>query len=400
MKRLVFVIIIFLGLSFFYDNSVYMKDFIGEDYVSAREFLHKNNIKYEINYLEHDSDEGTVISQSVLEGEKINSKIIVNFDVSSGKNIKEIYKEVGVNELGRIPVMMYHGIYHKNDSETDYIGGNVDASGYHRTTESFRRDLDFFYKNDYRMIRMSDYSKGHIEVELGKSPIVLTFDDGLKNNINILGVDESGELIIDPNSAVGILEEYKKKYPDFNVTATFFLNGGLFHQPQYNDEIINWLLNNGYDVGNHGYSHLNLSSLNQEEVVKEIGSMYKLLSNKTSDKYVNIVALPFGAPTNKNHENFEYVLSGVYDDYKYSTISTLRVGWESDLSPFHKSFDKTYIKRIRAYDNDGKDFDIKHNFKILENSRYISSGNSEKIVVPISLKDNVSEGFANKVFTY
>lgn len=71
------------------------------------------------------------------------------------------------------------------------------------------------------MIRLNDYINGIVDVELGKSPIVLTFDDGLENNIKVTGLDSDGNIIIDPNSAVGILEEFKKKYPDFNVTATF-----------------------------------------------------------------------------------------------------------------------------------------------------------------------------------
>lgn len=73
------------------------------------------------------------------------------------------------------------------------------------------------------MIRLNDYINGIVDVELGKSPIVLTFDDGLENNIKVTGLDSDGNIIIDPNSAVGILEEFKKKYPDFNVTATFFV---------------------------------------------------------------------------------------------------------------------------------------------------------------------------------
>ena len=66
---------------------------------------------------------------------------------------------------------------------------------------------------------------------------VITFDDGLSNNIKVLGRDDSGKLIIDPNSAVGILEEFKNKYPDYNITATFFINSNLFNQSEYNEEI-------------------------------------------------------------------------------------------------------------------------------------------------------------------
>ena len=161
------------------------------------------------------------------------------------KITKADYQKYAVDESGNIPVMMYHGIHDLKNSETEYTGGNVDADGYQRTAEAFREDLDFYYENGYRMIRLEDYIHGQIDVELGKTPIVLTFDDGLENNIRVLGKDKKGNLKIDPNSAVGILEEYKEKYPDFNVTATFFVNGGLFNQPEYNEDILKWLVKHG-----------------------------------------------------------------------------------------------------------------------------------------------------------
>ena len=110
--------------------------------------------------------------------------------------------------------------------------------------------------------------------------------------------------------------------------------------------------------------------------------MYKTLDSIIGDKYVNIVALPFGSPYKKSHSNFEYILNGSYDGFDYKTVSTLRVGWESDYSPFSNDFDKTLIKRIRAYDNNGDDFDIEYNFNNLKNNRYISDGNKDLIVFP------------------
>ena len=103
--------------------------------------------------------------------------------------------------------MMYHGIHNIKSSDTAYTGGNIDKDGYQRTAEAFRNDLEFYYSNGYRMIRLKDYIDGIIDVPLGKSPIILTFDDGLENNFRINGLDEDGNLIIDPNCAVGILEE-------------------------------------------------------------------------------------------------------------------------------------------------------------------------------------------------
>lgn len=341
-----------------------------------------------------------VISQNILPGSILekNQKLIII--VSLGKKDKVFYEKYRVNEVGNVPIMMYHGIQNLKNADTAYTGGNVDKDGYQRTLEAFKSDLEFYYQKDYRMIRLNDYVNGIIDVEVGKSPIILTFDDGLKNNIRVTGLDEKGNIIIDPNSAVGVLEGFKKKYPDFNVTATFFLNGRLFEQPEYNEKILKWLIDNGYDIGNHSYGHSNLTSIDNSDTQKEIGRLYNLLETNISDKYVKIVALPFGSPYEASHPNFQYVLKGTYEGKGYKTIATLRVGWESESSPFNKNFDRTFLKRIRAYDNLGTEFDIEHNFKILEKTRYISDGDKETIVLPDGQKDRLQEKPSLEVITY
>lgn len=366
----------------------YMINLINETIEEVQAYSEKHKLDLQI-IEEHDNEieEGKVISQSIEQNEMIKEgdKLIVY--VSLGKLDKEIYKEYKVNELGNVPIMMYHGI--ENIEKTNYIGGNIDKDGYQRTATAFRNDLEFYYNNGYRMIRLNDYVNGKIDVSLGKSPIILTFDDGLKNNILITGLDDNGEIIIDPNSAVGILEEFKNKYPDFNVTATFFLNAGLFNQPEYNEKIIKWLVSNGYNIGNHSYSHVDFSNTDKSTTTKEIGGMYNLLNSIIPEEYDNIVALPFGSPYVESADNFKYILNGVYENKEYNTISTLRVGWESELSPFHQNFNKKFLKRIRAYDNNGIEFDIEMNFKILESTRYISDGDINTIVVPEEKIDDV-----------
>lgn len=341
-----------------------------------------------------------VYEQSIKENSLINPKDKIVIKYCSGKNLAKIYSDNNVDELGRIPIMMYHGIVDKKNSETNYTNGNVDKDGYNRTAEAFIADLEFYYKQGYRMIRLIDYVSGTIDVELGKSPIILTFDDGNVNNIKVTGIDKNGEIIIDPNSAIGILEQFKKKYPDFNVTATFFLNGGLFKQKQYNEQILNWLIKNGYDVGNHSYSHVDFTKISQEETEREIGKMYNLLNNYIKGKYVNIVSLPFGSPYKTTHENFEYILKGKYDNINYSTVSTLRVGYEPDYSPFSSSFDSTFIKRVRAYDNEGLEFDIKATFDRLEQNKYISDGNKEQVVVKKEDKKYIKNLYDKKLIEY
>ena len=322
-----------------------------------------------------------IISQSITEGETVNKGDKLVITVSLGKLDKEKLAQDNINELGRVPVMMYHGIVNKKSSETSYTGGNVDKDGYNRTVEAFKEDLEFYYQNGYRMIRAIDYVNGIIDVPYGKSPIVLTFDDGNTNNIKVNGISEDGEIIIDENSAVGVLESFKKKYPDFNVTATFFVNGSLFQQSEYNEKILKWLVENGYDIGNHTKTHVNFSDASTNESEEEVGFVYNKLDAIIPDKYVKLVALPFGSPYKKTHANFSHIINSNYNGINYETVSTFRVGWMPDYSPFSKDFDKEFIMRVRAYDNNGVDFDIEASFRILEKNRYVSDGNVDTIVI-------------------
>lgn len=382
-------IIIFVLLIIIIASSIVFINIIDEDdkqlMVKLNNITEVNNIKerYNVNITYEYSTtikEGNVIYQSIKEGEVIENDTSIEVIISKGID-KEKLSIDGINELGKVPIMMYHGIREKTSSSTGTIGGNVDKDGYNRTPEAFRRDLEFYYENNYRMIRLIDYVNGKIDVEYGKSPIILTFDDGNADNIKVIGTDENGNIIIDPNSAVGILEEFKKKHPDTSVTATFFVNGGFFEQPEYNNKIINWLVDNGYDVGNHTQNHLDIKKSSADKVQKEITYIYNKLEEIIPGKYVNIIALPFGSPYTKTHENYKYVLSSTYNDKTYETVAALRVGWEPEISCFDKNFDPTFLKRCRAYDNNGKEFDIQMVFSNLEKNKYISDGNVNQIVI-------------------
>ena len=343
----------------------------------------KVNEKYEYNL--------KVSKDNIISVKEENNEI--NIVISKGDYDDDYYREKKVNEMGKVPIMMYHGIIDTEDNQ--YTGGNVDKNGYKRTAKAFREDLEFYYKSGYRMIRLEDYIHGIIDVPIGYSPIILTFDDGDADNCKVLSKNDDGTLQIDPNSAVGIMEEFKKKYPDFNVTATFFVMNGIFNQSKYNQDIVNYLIDKGYDVGNHTISHPDFTKITREQSVKEVGKMYKTLDSLLGDKYVKIVALPFGSPYKKDHANYSAILSGIFEGYKYNTEAALRVGWEPEVSPYNKSFDPLFLKRCRAYDNNGKEFDIEMVFKNLEKNRYISDGDKERIVIPSSEKDKLNSEYTN-----
>ncbi len=397
---IVLVIVVFLLIYLFVPRAEsseevnLMVDLTGKTVEEAKAFADKYKLNLIIEEQNDTTEKDKIFEQSINVNSEIKENDTLIIYVSLGIN----YEELKVNELGDVPIMMYHGIHNITDNE--YTGGNVDKDGYQRTKEAFIEDLEFYYNSGYRMIRLQDYVNGIIDVEAGLSPIILTFDDGLENNIKVTGLDENGNIIIDPNSAVGVLEDFKKKYPDFNVTATFFVNGGLFQQSEYNEKILNWLVDNGYDIGNHSYSHADFTTISKEKSIQEIGIVYNLLEKYIPGKYVNIVALPFGSPYDKNHGNFEAILNGIYNGNEYKTESTLRVGWMPETSPFNLNFENTFLKRVRAWDDNGNDWDIKKSFEYLQDTRYISDGDKNTITVPQDRVEKVKNNYNLKVNTY
>ena len=379
------------------EKEILLDNLVGMTKTEVQDYADKVDIQLEIEY-QYNSivDKDLVISQGTEVGSKVSNGDVVKIIISKGEVPVEIYQKYQVNELGKVPIMMYHGIVDMESSSTNYIGGNVDKDGYSRTSEAFRQDLEFYYQSGYRMVRLDDYVNGIIDVEIGKSPIILTFDDGNENNFKVLG-EENGELIIDPNCAVGILEEFKKKYSDYGVTATFFVNSDLFGQEEYNEKILKWLIENGYDIGNHTMTHVDFTKISIDETIEEVGGLYKLLDGIIPDKYVSIVALPFGSPYKVTHENYRAILNGEFSGNVYQTRAALRVGWEAEVSCFDVEFTPSFLKRIRAYDNEGKEFDIEMNFEMLEDTKYISDGDVNTIVVLDGDKDRVNGKYSNVI---
>lgn len=275
---IVLVLLLIVGVGIYYLLNKKDKDIIKEDkntmiklntLEEANTFAKDKNIKININYDYSDTiEKDKIISQSIKEGDSLKDITELTIEVSLGKLDKEKLASDGINELGRVPIMMYHGIREKTKNSTGTVGGNVDKDGYNRTPEAFKKDLEFYYENGYEMIRLEDYINGKVTAGYGKSPIILTFDDGNEDNIRVTGLDDNGNIIIDKNSAVGILEEFKKEHKDVNVTATFFVNGGIFNQSEYNDKILKWMVENGYDIGNHTQTHLDIKKSSSDRVQK------------------------------------------------------------------------------------------------------------------------------------
>jgi peptidoglycan/xylan/chitin deacetylase (PgdA/CDA1 family) len=329
-------------------------------------------------------------SKSDISDDEANSKPLDSSQSDKVKKetpVKIDYNKIKPNELGKIMVLMYHNI---GQEESTWV----------RTPDNFRKDLNTLYEKGYRCISLNDYVSGNINTKAGFTPIVMTFDDGNENNFRVF--EENGNIKIDPNCAVGILEEFKKSHPDFDTTATFFLNSNIFNQDEYVDYKLKFLIQNGYDIGNHTLYHTDLSKSDKDTIQKAIVQEIEVINKYIKDYPVNTLALPFGGKP--QGEDYVYAIKGEYNSISYYNNAVLLVGWDPYKSPYHKDFDFSKIHRVRAsetnVDNVGL-YDWLNKFDENKQVKYVSDGDSSTISIPANYQDVLNKDIKDKtIITY
>lgn len=271
------------------------------------------------------------------------------------------------NEMGEVMIVMYHGLGKKN-------------SAYVRTPESFRQDLETYYEMGFRPVNLSDYVEGNIDTPAGLTPIVLTFDDGNNSNFNL--IEENGELIIDPNCALGIILDFNKTHPDWALKGSFFLNGGTpFGQKDHVDYKVNWLVDNGFEVGNHSYGHEDLTEQDGASIQRTLGKNIQEIEARLDGYTVNTLALPFGKRP-KDQERYDLVTAGSFEGVAYEHKAILLVGWKPEVSVYDKAFNPLAIMRVQSGDGDFQMIHWLEDYRNNPHKRFISDGNPETITVP------------------
>ncbi len=298
-------------------------------------------------------------------------------EIQEEKSIDDIDLSLKPNEMGRVMVLMLHSI-----EDEDGV--------WEISKEAFREDLEYLHNNSYYLVSLKDFVKGEMDVPAGKTPVILTFDDGLKNNFNV--IEENGEIFIDPESAVGIMEEFKKENPGFNSTATFYLFGtNPFRQRDHIEFKLNFLIENGYDVGNHTYNHAYLNELQEDEIRFQLGRQVEVIKYYLPDYEMNTLSLPYGLRPKGELE--EHVVEGSYDGFEYNHIAVLDVGSHPSYSWVDKRFNFEEIPRIRVshteeYQESEEWYEY---FEEKKDLKYISDGVNDIITVPEDMKEQLDE---------
>ncbi|WP_067569888.1 polysaccharide deacetylase family protein [Nocardia acidivorans] len=230
---------------------------------------------------------------------------------------------VGANELGVVPILMYHQL------------SRTPAGDYDQTPEKFRAELDRLLRENYRPITVSRYISGAIELPAGTHPVVLTFDDSTTSQLSF-----TAEGAPAADTAIAILEEFRGAHPEFGATATFFVNNEPFAD---DPRALPWLAAHGYEIGAHTATHANLGRLDSTGVQREFVQNLRAIAAATPNQPVRTMALPLGI----SPADHALVSAGSWDGTPYTFDAVLLVGAEPAPSPFG-ALDPTAIPRIRS----------------------------------------------------
>lgn len=300
------------------------------------------------------------------------------------------------NELGGIPIFMYHNIVTDPSLE-----GHL-----YRTADEFYNDLQWLYDNNFYLVGMNSVVRGQFNVPAGKHAVVLTFDDSSSMHLSFeMGPDgqplrdENGDFVISPNSAVGIIERFAAEHPDFGKAAhfstipVFKFSWPEYEQDEWYETKVQWLLENNYEIGNHTSDHTDMTLMDSETFARNIAEPYIWISEMVDKNDPNfamgVLTLPYGAYEEGGWtgDKFEYLANGfTWEGQEIPVEGVMLVCCGANQSPFHDDYRRLWIARIRGDDPDYQRLkeEIENGWVIL----YTSDGNPDTVTVPWPLPES------------
>ena len=284
------------------------------------------------------------------------------------------------NELGRIPVLEYHLIGDRNAT-------------YERTREGLRKDLEVLYARGYRPVNMTDVLDRKLDLPRGMSPVVLVFDDASPSQFRY--VEKNGQLEIDPTTAVGIIEGFRKTHPDWAARGVFCMLSGAEagrsffgnkniegQKTEWRFRKVQWLQQQGYELCNHTLWHANLARYSDAVVQEQIARGQMAIDSAVPGYKVRTFALPQGAwPKNRalaHTGSWTEKKSGRTVRYRNEAI--LEVAGGPTRSPFDPEFNGLSVKRVQVIG----DSLVTRTLNQLEKAgqRYVADGDARAVARP------------------
>ena len=251
------------------------------------------------------------------------------------------------NELGHVPVLMYHAF----TTNPDYL------DEWTITPERFREHLQWLADHGFIIISLADLIANEIAVPPGKHPVVLTFDDASSGQFRLLKDETTGHLAPDPTTAVGVMEAFFAARPDIGRGGHFaFVPNNCFHHDSEVttcEERLAWLAAHGYEIGNHTWYHQNLGEADDERFMSQIGDTKLWIDERVPGdaNLSNVLTLPFGEFPATEWQYHMLVNGFDWEGQRIQMIAILTVGGGPSASPDSALWDPWAIARINTDDS-------------------------------------------------
>jgi peptidoglycan/xylan/chitin deacetylase (PgdA/CDA1 family) len=292
-------------------------------------------------------------------------------------------KAFAANELGDVPVLMYHRIVAQP------------ASVYDRTPADFQAELERLAGERYVTITAGDHTAGRIDIPAGTHPVVLTFDDGDPTQFSL-----TPQGLPVPGTAVAIMRDVATRHPEFRGVGTFYVNGDPFGDPG-GKKTLPWLHNHGMEVGNHTLTHVNLRQAGPEAAQRDISRGDQAIRQAVPGAEPATIALPFGI--HPRDAALAQAGSGEGGAYRYRGV--FLVGANPSPSPYAADFDALRIPRIRSQAASGKEAQFGSTawldkLAAAPDTRYTSDGVPTQIAYPSSREGTIAAAYRAKARSY
>ncbi|MBM3266044.1 MAG: polysaccharide deacetylase family protein [Candidatus Sericytochromatia bacterium] len=288
------------------------------------------------------------------------------------------------NELGLVPILEYHGI------------GRTEAR-WVRTVDNFRLDLAWLEKHGYVTATVLDMLAGFPDMPAGKKPVVLTFDDARGDQFVASGIDAGGLAVPAPASGVGVMMDFSRKHPHFGHRASFYVLPTFFEDDKTAGAKLRFLAANGFEIGNHTWSHLMMKKAPPAKIRDELtrlqAAVREHLGPDGAEFRTRTIALPNGSIPGTPAQQAAAV-GGPTEPIHVEAL--LLVGANPAHSPYSKDFNPLRLARIQAVDDQWRQWFGRKNPKDMAGKEtfepYVSDGNKAAVTFPPRFESRLDKG--------
>lgn len=216
------------------------------------------------------------------------------------------------------------------DTQTNTLQ-TMDSLGYLNQINFYYNGTNIYYlehdtlKSTYYNIQIQLASSN-----LDKKPLVaITFDDGPNKKITPKMLD--------------LLAKYQ-------IKATFFLIG---EQIERNSEVVSRMIKEGHEIGNHTFSHHNITKLSTNELISEISKTDEALSS--FNYQTKLFRPPYGSYTKECVSNIsKYFVTWDVDSRDWELLDSKKIYQkvvkdigDNDIILFHDMYETTYDALVK-----------------------------------------------------